>query len=667
MRPALYLGLLGLACVPDHGEALCRLGASECGGRCVVVALDPDNCGACGARCAAGEVCREGVCGPPCGAGLTLCDGACVSLAADPAHCGACAAPCPETQVCAAGACADACHGASLRCDDRCVDPASDRQHCGDCNAPCGADDACVAGVCAPACGTGTLCGDGCVDTQSASAHCGSCDHACVGGRACVAGACRPYCGADPCAPCAPWWSVAAGSALVGASSQRGRAIASGPGGEVVVAFDFASSLALDAGHQHGPAQLGDVAVAGFGPTGSLDWSLAFVGDGDDHVATVAVDALGNIFVGGSFEGTLTAGAVSLDASGTQDGFVVALSPSGTPLWGVRVGGAAGVAAAVQSISASGGAIFVGGGSRGDAQLFPAGGGAPTPLPPAAGASDFFVARLDAAGAVAWATAFGSPMNDTLSDVTAAGGRVFVAGWFERDVDSVPDPMEEPAVLTIGADVLSHTAQEGAFVAALADGSGAPEWARGYAENSNSDTTQARANAVVVDATGSLWLLGEFENTVEIDGMQLGAFEGWDGMLVRIDPSQGNAAGRWAFGRDGSDHSVDLAIDEVGRLVLTGYFNGAMQFIELGSSKQLASAGGDDVYLVVLEPPATLAAPPSLACAGAFGDASNQRPLAAAAGHGAAFVTGWFRGTLDLAAPHVTIGGDDAFAGAFGL
>jgi hypothetical protein len=50
------------ACVAGQCEALCPPGAQLCGNACVVEALDPANCGACGHYCTGTDVCRLGNC-----------------------------------------------------------------------------------------------------------------------------------------------------------------------------------------------------------------------------------------------------------------------------------------------------------------------------------------------------------------------------------------------------------------------------------------------------------------------------------------------------------------------------------------------------------------------------------------------------------------------------
>ncbi len=91
------------------GEAstACPLYATLCDGVCTPTGVDPDNCGACGADCAADEVCSGGKCTDECLPGLTACDRACADLDNDSANCGGCGKACAAGKGCANGRCAD--------------------------------------------------------------------------------------------------------------------------------------------------------------------------------------------------------------------------------------------------------------------------------------------------------------------------------------------------------------------------------------------------------------------------------------------------------------------------------------------------------------------------------------------------------------------------------
>ncbi|MFO0609192.1 MAG: hypothetical protein U0324_38870 [Polyangiales bacterium] len=205
-------GACGAACALAHATPVCAAGSCAVGAcapgflNCDGLAAngcevnpqtDTANCGACGARCGAGQVCSLGVCTLVCGTGLTNCGGRCVALATDTANCGACGTACPAranaAATCAAGACGFACNPGFANCDGAAangceVNLNTDPAHCGACTTACsaaGGTASCTAGACGITCATGRgncngAVGDGCeVDTTASVANCGGCGSAC--------------------------------------------------------------------------------------------------------------------------------------------------------------------------------------------------------------------------------------------------------------------------------------------------------------------------------------------------------------------------------------------------------------------------------------------------------------------------------------------------------
>lgn len=117
-----------------------------CGSYCSDLATDPYNCGACGRQCSdpAAPYCRGGVCGCI----GTVCGGVCTSLASDPNNCGACGHVCSGTApVCLNGVCSG-CPGGATNCNGTCTNISFDTLNCGGCGIVCGAGETCSGGVC---------------------------------------------------------------------------------------------------------------------------------------------------------------------------------------------------------------------------------------------------------------------------------------------------------------------------------------------------------------------------------------------------------------------------------------------------------------------------------------------------------------------------------------
>ncbi len=197
------IGLLFLfALVGCGGSSSCPSGQLSCGGKCIDVQSDTNNCGACSTVCAS-SLCVAGVCKSGgtlgCDTGLTVCSGLCVDLKMDNANCGTCGTACTGITKCASGACLDpcapktTCAGALI-----CVNLQSDNTNCGTCGNVCPTAQSCSAGTCACPSGTPNACGAGnnltCVSFATDVNNCGSCGNACGVNHVCSGGSCQISC-----------------------------------------------------------------------------------------------------------------------------------------------------------------------------------------------------------------------------------------------------------------------------------------------------------------------------------------------------------------------------------------------------------------------------------------------------------------------------------------
>jgi hypothetical protein len=133
------------------------------------------------------------------------------------------------------------------------------------------------------------------------------------------------------------------------------------------------------------------------------------------EVTGVAADPSGNVFVAGSFAGTLTAGATTLTSVGMNDLFVARLDPGGTPVWALRAGDAQNQLGAVHVAADSNGNALLAGTLQGTIDL---GGGPLT----SAGGDDVFVAKLDSAGSHLLSLRLGDASAQQVNAVALSGG-----------------------------------------------------------------------------------------------------------------------------------------------------------------------------------------------------------------------------------------------------
>jgi len=369
---------------------------------------------------------------------------------------------------------------------------------------------------------------------------------------------------------------------------------------------DFARAIALDAygntwvtGYTHSsdfPTLGGfdasldgnrDVFVARFTPSGDLAWASYLGGSGDDLGHRIAIDALGNVWLTGysSSSDFPTPGGFDALLGGPRDAFVARITPSGTLAWASYLGGSGsdyGYGIAVDKT----GNVWVFGLTYSSDFPTPKGFGTSR-----SGASDAFVARITAQGALAWATYLGGT-GDEFGQAIAldARGNAWVVG--STDSPDFPTP---------GGFGTSPGGASDAFVARITS-QGALAWAT-YLAGSDVDS----ALAIAVDDRGNALVTGW---TTSLDFPAQGGFDTSQGGVSDAFVAKITASGSlaWAtyLGGAGDDTGYGIAVDGNGNAWVTGYTQSS-DFPVVGVATSLS--GTTDAFL------AKITASGSLTCA----------------------------------------------------
>lgn len=113
------------------------------------------------------------------------------------------------------------------------------------------------------------------------------------------------------------------------------------------------------------------------------------------------------------------------------------------------------------------------------------------------------------------------------------------------------------------------------------------------------NTEEDEIDAVASDLQGNVYVSGKFEDKITIDG-QNGTMTSngmADIMVVKYD-KDGNLKWTKQFGGSQEDNIFDAAIDNQGNVVLSGYFQGTVQF----GDYTLTSQGGFDMVVLKINP-----------------------------------------------------------------
>ena len=299
-------------------------------------------------------------------------------------------------------------------------------------------------------------------------------------------------------------------------------------------------------------------------------------GGNSSRIQASAADVNGNVYVAGTFSGTIVLGTIGLISAGSNDVFVAKWSSaSGNFVWAQRAGGPAADEAA--AIAVNGASVYLTGTFTGTAAF---GGTALV----SAGAVDVFVAKLTDAGPAAsfvWAQRAGGSLQDRSFGVAVSGASVYLTGIFE-------------GTTTFGGTApLVSAGSFDVFVAKLTDAgaSGTFSWARRAGGPS-----LEFAGGVAASGT-SVYLTGGFTGTAAFGGTALTSAGSSDVFVAKLTDAGSSGAFAWAqrAGGTGFDNAAAVAVSGA-NVYITGNFSGTTSF----GAAFLVSVGSDDAFVAKL-------------------------------------------------------------------
>jgi Beta-propeller repeat len=426
--------------------------------------------------------------------------------------------------------------------------------------------------------------------------------------------------------------------AFGGTNGEFGTAVAVDAAGNVYTTGYFSGTADFDPGS--GVASLTavgsgrDVFVSKLDASGNFVWAKAFGGTSTDQGYGISVDAAGNVYTTGSFQGTVDfdpgSGVASLTSVGSDEVFMSKLDASGNYVWAKAFGGIFGDYGYSIAVDAAGN-VYTTGFFYGTADFDPGPGVAS--LSAVGNNIDVFVSKLNASGNYVWAKAFGGT-NDEIGYGIAldASGNVYTTGRFTGTTDF--DPSSGIANLTSagGSDV---------FVSKL-NSLGNYVWAKAFGGTSDGDI----GYGIALDASDNIYTTGNFQGTVDFDPgvgtANLASAGSFDVFVSKLNTS-GNYIWAKAFGSTGIDVGYGIALDAAGNVYTTGGFGATVDFDPGSGVANLTPVGNNDVFVSKLD------ASGNYVWAKAFGGTNTELGYGIAVDvSGNAYTTGLFLGTVDF-------------------
>jgi hypothetical protein len=345
-----------------------------------------------------------------------------------------------------------------------------------------------------------------------------------------------------------------------------------------------------------------------------------------------ATDASGNVFLAGTFAGTVRFGSISLTSAGDYDIYVAKWSPVANGfVWAQQAGGP--LAEEVQSLVLNGSSIYVSGtfgspaASFGPITLANAGQATTT------GTQDIFVAKLTDTGptaSFAWAQRAGGAGFDYVYGLASTGSSVYLVGEYNT-------------ATSFGSISLPATGSISLYVAKLTDAGATSSfvWVQqvGTAVGTLTATTIATVGA-------SLYISGYFYGRsvafgpTTLTNTDPSGYSG-DTFVAKLLDAGPSASIAWVTQLGGASFDRPQAIAASGSaLYVAGLYSGSP--FTAGSSTLPMPAGGSDIYLVRLTDTGSAG---TVGWAQRAGGGDDDVPFALAIAGQSVYMVGVFRGS----------------------
>ncbi len=330
-----------------------------------------------------------------------------------------------------------------------------------------------------------------------------------------------------------------------------------------------------------------DIFVTKYDASGNFIWVKNMGGATSDFGRAMAVDANGNVFVTGYFDGTSdfdpNSGTINLTSTGLYDIFVAKLDANGNFTWAKNFGSTTFDVGNAIALDASGN-VYTTGYFGGTADFDP---GTATANLTSTGANDIFISKLDGVGNFVWAKNMGGTSNDIgFSIAIDASGDIYSTGTFGGSADLDPGAASFSLTSNGSNDIyISKISAAGNFI-----------WAKGFG-----GTTTDYVYGITTDPSGNVYTTGYFQGTVDFDpgvGTNSVTTNGNYDIFISKLNSSGNYV--WAINVGGTqrDYAYSLAVDPSGNVYTTGWFEGTADFDPGSATANLNSAGAFDIFLL---------------------------------------------------------------------
>ncbi|MEK6783830.1 MAG: hypothetical protein AABY93_19185, partial [Bacteroidota bacterium] len=391
----------------------------------------------------------------------------------------------------------------------------------------------------------------------------------------------------------------------------------------------------------------------------TVDWVNAIGGaTGDEIIQSTVVDDSGNVYISGSFEGTVNfnpnSSPTSLTSAGLSDAFFAKYTNDGVLVWVRQLGSTAEDEVYVMTVDGSN--VYIAGYFNGTVDFDP---GSNVGNLTSVGVNDIFFGKYSSVlGSLVWADALGSTGFDAAIAIKVdPSGNVYVAGFYDGTVDFDPDN-----------SVVNSKTSVGDFDVFLGKYSSAGDlvWIDTFGS-----IGQDIGISIDID-NSNVYISGYYSDTIDLDpGASVSNTTnqgGRDGFFAKYTLSTGTLAW-WATIRSSGDDQITSILTSGTDIYLGGVFSGSANFFSNSGNISKTSNGGTDIFIAKYDGGTVL--PTSTWINTIGGSLDDRTNLMALDASGNVYSTGYFQGTADFDPSSsitdlVSSGGQDIYIASYG-
>jgi hypothetical protein len=369
-----------------------------------------------------------------------------------------------------------------------------------------------------------------------------------------------------------------------------GKATAFGSDASMYVGGDFNSTISFDGFSLNSAESTTSSFLAKYDQFGKIVWAVALSSTATALLADIALDASDNIYLMGTFSGTLDldpgVGNDNHTSAGSSDLFFAKYDNTGHLIWGRHMGSTGFESGTSIGLDPTGNIYITGSFSLiVDFDTGPAVGSLTS-----FGSSDIFVAKYDSGANYIFAKGIGSVSSDRPAAMKVLSGFFILAGHFSVTVDFNPDA---------GVTNLSSSGPSDIFFGRY-NLNGNLHWVNGIGTSGGDDYV----SGITANEFGNIWITGSsLDIGTDLDfnpgpGTFIPTHHGNFDAFIASYSSGGGLINARFIGGPLQDEATGIQIDESGAIYITGFFQAGADFDPSSNVVNLTSYGGSDVFIV---------------------------------------------------------------------